>query len=136
MIKALKVLMIIYSAAIVVWGLLFVFAPEQSLKMMGISGATATVKFFMAGAGVTWISIGVWAIIAARDVLRNLIPLKMLITIALLASVFYIGSVIAGYVDFSNVLLGILMDGGFGILLLVFYPWKGKQTAAQVSKAT
>lgn len=126
MTKALKVLVIIYSVVIVVFGLLFVIAPEQSLKMMGMNGLTDTVKFLMAGEGVTLVSIGVWGIVAGRDVLRNLIVLKLLTTTALLTLASYIGSVIAGYVEFSNVVLGILLDGGFGILTPGFLSLEGK----------
>jgi hypothetical protein len=129
MTKVLKVLVIIYSIIFIAIGVLAIAFPEQAADMVGFNDVSDLARYYMGAAGTIWIAVGIWGIIAAFNLLKNIIVVKLLITAGLLSSIGQIVFAIQGYADFSDLLVGILIDGVFAILLLICYPWKASQTS-------
>ena len=128
MIRALRVTVIVYSIALAVAGLLNIVIPEQMLKTLGFDALSDSARTVMLLVGAAYVAAGVWATVAARDLPKNLIWVKFLITKALLsdAAMLYLG--IRGYTEFSDTWWFILIDVVFVALCLAFYPWRSRQT--------
>jgi hypothetical protein len=75
------------------------------------------------------IAIGVWAIAAGRDPLRNIYMVKLLITLNILLLILSLYSISQGYLDFSAVLVHIILDVVFAVALLALYPWRGTHSS-------
>ncbi len=129
--KALKVLLVVIGVVRIALGLFVLILPGQFLETLGPGTLSDSARFFMGAAGAAWIAAGVWAIAAVRDLTRNIIFVKFAITLELLnvAGLVYTGA--AGYLAFSDMAVPIALAGAFAVLLLIFYPWRGSQTAGQ-----
>jgi len=127
----LKVLMVILGLVRVVFGAFILLAPGQFLDTMGLGTLSDTARFFMGAVGVAWISVGAWAIYAVGDLARNIIAVKLVITMELLnaAGMVYSGAI--GFMSFGDMALPIALAGVFAVLLLIFYPWRAGQPAKQ-----
>ena len=65
MIKALRVVMIVWAIIMILYGLAFIFVPEQLGAMSGFEKGPAYVGYLAALLGVSWIVPAVFVIIAA-----------------------------------------------------------------------
>jgi hypothetical protein len=72
MIRALRIVMIVWGAIGILMGLAFIFIPEQLRSMMGYETGPAYIKYFLAALGVAWVVLSTFIIIAARDPLKNI----------------------------------------------------------------
>ena len=124
MIKALRVVLIVYGAILLVMGLGGIIFPNQISGLFGIEEVTNDITYLAAIVSTFSISIGIWLIVTGRDPLGNIYWVKFVITKAILFVVVEVYLIIQGYVDFNQVMAAIILDGVFAVLLLVFYPWR------------
>lgn len=124
MIKALRVVLIVYGALYLVLGLGGIIFSDQVSGMFGIEEITDDIMYLVAIISVFSISAGVWLIIAGRDPLGNIYWVKFAITKAILSVVVEVYLIIQGCVDFNQVMVAIILDGVFAVLFLAFYPWR------------
>ena len=124
MIKALKVTMIVWGILGILFGLAYIFVPQELGTMLGYEQGPAYVPYMLAGLAGCFISISVFIIVAARDPLRHINWVKFAILYCSLAVVLGLYSIIRGYVDFGQAGMGIIIDGAFAVAFLVFYPWR------------
>ena len=129
MIRALKVVMIVYGVMLILVGLMDIFAHDTVIKMFGITGAASYVKWLGEVIGALYIAIGVWIIAAGRDPLRNISWLKFVILKCILLVVITAHSILAGFVDFSQVGQMIIIYGIFAVVFLALYPWRAARTS-------
>ena len=127
MIKALKVILIVFGALSALVGLAHIFVPEQLQAMMNMgdmSEACEPALYCMAMVGVSFVAGGVYLIIAGtKDIIRHIYWVQFALLWAILAIAGSVYSVIMGYVTFNQVMMPVIVDGVFFILLLAFYPW-------------
>ena len=124
MTKALKILMIVFGAILVLVGLANILFPGQWGEMHGMREGPGYLMWIVALMGVISITVGVWVIIAGRDPLRDINWVKFAITWCILALVIHIYSIIKGYVGFNQVVGFVIIDAVFAILFLALYPWR------------
>lgn len=124
MLKALKIVVIIWAALGILFGLGFVFAPEQLGDMFGFEQGPAYVAYFLAMLGVSWIAVGAFTIVAmTRDILRNLLWVQLAITSAILFTAVKVYSMLMGFITFSQEGVGLIITAVFAVALLALYPW-------------
>jgi len=125
--KALKVILIVYGAIAVVMGVLHIFVPDMLKAMMGLEEmpeACMSALYAMAMVGVSFVAGGVYLIVAGtRDILRHIYWVQFALLWAILAVAGAVYSVLMGYVTFNQVMMPVIVDGVFFILLMAFYPW-------------
>ena len=124
MIKPLKVAMIVYAVIGILLGLAYIFVPRQIGAMLGHEMGTASVFAMAAVLGVSWISACIFLIIAARDPLKHILWVKYVIVFAILSLAAELYSFILGYMEFSQVVIGIIIHAVFAAAFLAFYPWR------------
>ena len=124
MIRALKVVIIIFAVIHILFGLALIFAPYQTLSMMGFSEIGAPAVYITALCGLTFVAASVWLIVAGRDPLRHLIWVKFAILWTLLGVAVQSYLVAQGVVNFSQARLGIIDDAVFAAAFLAFYPYR------------
>jgi len=124
MIKALKVVMIVWGALVVLSGLALIVIPDQMREYAILGEHAGHVKWIMGLLGAVWIAAGVWVIAASRDPIRHIYWVKFVITMSVIAVVAGVYSIIQGYVEFSQVMVSTLFDAVFAVAFLVFYPWR------------
>ncbi len=124
MIKALKVTMIVWGIIGILYGLAYVFIPNQYGDMFGFEKTPEYVLGLIASLGGCFIAVAVFIIAAARDPLRNISWVKFAILFSVLNLVTESYSVIRGYVDFAQAGMGIILYAIFAAAFLVFYPWR------------
>jgi len=123
MIRALRVVMIVYGAILLLMGLGAIIIPYQMAELFRFEATTDDIIVLSAITGLFGISAGVWVIVAGRDPLRNIYLVKLLITLSILLLVVNVYSSIQGYIDFSEVVPNIIVDAVFAVVLLALYPW-------------
>ena len=123
MLKALKVIMIIFGAILILKGLQDVIFPGAMVAMLGLEEAPLYVYQVKTVVGAGLIAVGVWIIIAMRDLLRNIIWVKFAITRCVLVVAAYVYSIIMGYASFSDVAMFLILNIVFAVLFLALYPW-------------
>jgi len=127
MLKALKVILIVYGAIAVVLGVLQAFFPNVVSAMMNLGEMPAACSpglYALAASGISLIAGGIFLIIAGtRDILRNILWVQFALLWSILFVAIAVFSVLMGYVAFSQAMGAIITDGVFFILLMVFYPW-------------
>ena len=128
MIKPLKVTMIVYAVIGILFGLAYIFVPRQIGAMLGHEAGTASVFAMAAVLGVSWISACIFLIIAARDPLKHILWVKYVIVFAILSLAAELYSFILGYMEFSQVVMGIVIHAVFAAAFLVFYPWRAARS--------
>ena len=124
MIKALKVVMIIWGVLGILFGLAYIFAPHELGNMLGYEEGPAYVAYMLVGIATCFISISVFMIIAARDPLRHIHWVKFAILYCILSLVLGLYSIFRGYVDFDQAGMGIIIDAVFAAAFLILYPWR------------
>jgi hypothetical protein len=127
MLKALKVILIVYGALAVVLGVLQAFFPNVIRAMMELGEMPAACSpglYALAASGCSLIAGGIFLIIAgSRDILRNILWVQFALLWSILFVAIAVYSVLMGYVTFSQAMGGIITDSVFFILLMAFYPW-------------
>jgi hypothetical protein len=125
--KALKVILIVYGAIGVVFGVMQVFFPDVIHAMMKLGEMPAVCSpglYALASSGISLIAGGIFLIIAGtRDILRNILWVQFALLWSILGVAVSVFSVLMGYVSFSQAMGSIITDGVFFILLMAFYPW-------------
>jgi hypothetical protein len=121
---ALKVVLIVYGAVLLLMGLVGIILPEQISEMFGVKEVNDNIIYLAMAVSVFSLAVGIWILIAARDLLRNIIWVKFSITVAAFSAVLLAYSSIKGYVEFIQVLPAIILWIIFIVLFLVFYPWR------------
>ena len=129
MLKALKVILIVYGALSAVMGVMHIFAPGMLLSTMGLAvedlpAACMPALYSMAMVGASFIAGGVYLIVAGtRDIMRHIYWVQFALLWAILAVAAGLYSVLMGYVTFNQAMMPVILDSVFFILLMVFYPW-------------
>jgi len=131
MIKALKVVMIVWAALGILLGLAYIFAPEQLGAMSGYAPGPAYVLYFLAMLGICYIVGSAFIIIAAQDPLRNILWVQFAIAGAILAVIIEVYSLLRGFVTFEQVGTGIIVDAVFAVALLALYPYRAARIGAR-----
>jgi hypothetical protein len=125
--KALKVILIIFGALSAVSGLMHIFAPEMLKAMIGLGEMPEACKpamMSMTMQGVSFVAAGVYLIIAgAKDILRNILWVQFALLWAILSVAGEVYSALMGYVAFNQVMPMVILDGVFFVLLLILYPY-------------
>jgi hypothetical protein len=125
--KALKVILIVFGALSALSGLMHIFAPEMLKAMIGLGEMPEACKpamLSMTMQGVSFVAAGVYLIIAgAKDILRNILWVQFALLWAILSVAGEVYSALVGYVAFNQVMPMIILDAVFFILLLIFYPY-------------
>ena len=124
MVRALRVVLIIYGVILLVMGLAGIILPEQIIGMFGIGEVTNDIMYLSVVISTFSITIGIWLIITGRDPLGNIYWVKFIITKVLLFVVVKVYLIIQGYVDFNQVGVAIILDGVFAVAFLALYPWR------------
>jgi hypothetical protein len=127
MLKALKVILIVYGALAVVMGVIQAFFPSVIHAMMNLGEMPDVCSpglYALAGSGISLIAGGIFLIIAGtRDILRNILWVQFALLWSILAVAIAVFSTLMGYVTFNQAMGAIIIDGVFFILLMIFYPW-------------
>ena len=129
MIKALKVVMIVFGAIGILAGLSDIIVPEQGAKLYGFGEMADYVRWKLALGGASFVAAGIWVIVASRDPIRHINWVKFEITKSLLFTVVTAYAMARGYVSFSQVGGLLILFAVFAVLFLVFYPWRVKESA-------
>jgi hypothetical protein len=123
MLKALKVIMIIFGAILILKGLQDVILPGMMVEALGLEEPPLYLYQLKTVIGASSIALGIWIIIAMRDLLRNIIWVKFAITRCVLGVAAYVYSIIMGYVGFGDVAMFLILTAVFAVLFLALYPW-------------
>jgi hypothetical protein len=122
MIKALKVTMTIWGATALVFGLMYIVNPVYLAGLVGFGQIADYVRWIMASSGAVLVAVGVWVMVAARDPVRHINWVRFEITKTLLFFAVTAGSMVQGYVSFSQVGWLLIMFAVFAVAFLVLYP--------------
>ena len=125
MIKALKIVLIIYAVLGILLGLLMTFTPEQLPGMGSYEKGSEYIFFFLAMLGITIVASSIFLIIASRDPLRNILWVQFALVITILMVAVSVYSIVMDYVSFGEASVGLIIDCIFAVAFLVLYPWRG-----------
>jgi hypothetical protein len=123
MVKALRVVLIIWAVIAILMGLVYIFFPGQLNEMGGYEN-TAYVVYLLALLGICYIPVGAFVIIAARDPLRNIMWVQFAIAMAILTVVVIVYSIGRGFVTFEQEGMPLVFNVVFAVALLALYPWR------------
>jgi len=124
MIKALKVVMIVFGVVEILLGLMLVAMPEQTASPAGAGAGSGFLLYYIVSLGVCLIVPSIFIIIAAQDPLKHINWVKFAIVFCLLGSLAGLYAVIRGYVTFGEAGMQIIMDAVFGVVFLALYPYR------------
>ena len=124
MLKALKVTMIVWGILGILFGLAFIFIPQQLGDMYGFEHGAISTLYLLGLLGIAWIAASVFLIAAARDPLRHIYWVKFAILGCLLSLAIALYSLVQGFVNFSQVGMDIIMFAVFAAAFLAFYPYR------------
>jgi hypothetical protein len=124
MIRALKVVLIVFGVIGILQGLWLVILPGQAASMSGVSEVSGYLKYIMVCLGICLIAPSVFLIVAARDPLRHINWVKFAIVWCILDAVAESCSIVRGDVEFSNAGMRIIMDAVFAVAFLALYPYR------------
>ena len=124
MIKPLKVTMIVYAVIGILFGLAYIFVPQQLAAMFGHGSVPALAATMAALFGFSLVAAGSFLIIAARDPLKHILWVKYAIVFALFMLVGESYSIILGRLTLEQGLTAIIIHGVIAAALLAFYPWR------------
>ena len=129
MIKALKVVMIVFGVVEILLGLMLVTMPEQMASSAGADAASGLLLYYIVSLGICLLALGVFIIIAAKDPLKHINWVKYAIVVCLLGALAGLYAVIRGYVTFGEAGMQIIMDAIFGIVFLALYPYRAAKSS-------
>jgi len=124
MIRALKVAMVVWGVIGILFGLAFVFAPEQLGNMLSYEKGPAYIPYFLGALGISYIAGSFFLILAAQDPIRHINWVKYAISWNLLSIVVGLYSISRGFVVFEQAGMGIILDAVFAVIFLILYPWR------------
>ena len=125
MIKALRTVMIVWGAIGILFGLGYVFFPDQLGSMLGLETAPAYVVYIVASLGICFIVSCVFVIIAAvRGPLKHMMWVQFAVTLQVLLLAIDVYSLIRGFLTLSQGQVALIIDGVFTVALLALYPWR------------
>jgi len=124
MIRALKVVLIVFGVIEILLGLSMIIFPDQTASQFGLSEASGYITYLMVELATCIIAFSVFIIIAARDPVRHINWVKFAIVVCILGALGGLYAVIRGAVDFSHVSMQIIMDAVFAVIFLALYPYK------------
>lgn len=130
MLRALKVLLVIFGVVEIVLGVLLSAFPDTAASMTGVNEVSGYLKYTMASLGISLIVPSVFIIIAAWDPLRHINWVKFTIVWCILGALAGLVSVILGDVEFSDAGMQIIMDAVFAVLFLALYPYRMAKVAS------
>jgi hypothetical protein len=138
MLKALKVILIVFGAISVVMGVIQAFFPAVISAMMNLGEMPDVCSpglYALASLGVALIAGGIFFIIAGtRDIIRNILWVQFALLWTILSVAIAAFSALMGYVTFEQTMGGIITDGVFFILLMAFYPYRAVRSGARRRK--
>ena len=129
MIRALKVVLIVFGVIEILLGLSLVIFPDQAASMAGVSEASGYLIYTMASLGMCLIAPSVFLIVAARDPLRHINWVNFAILWCILGVVGGLYAIIRGVVGFSQVGMQIIMDAIFAVVFLALYPYRAAKSS-------
>ena len=115
MVKALRVVLIVYGAILLLMGLGGIIIPDQVSGLFGIEEITDDIMYLAAIVSTFSLSIGIWLIIVGRDPLGNIYWVKFAITKAILFVVVEAYLIIKGYVGFNQIGVALILDAVFAV---------------------
>jgi hypothetical protein len=124
MIRALKVVLIVFGVIEILLGLSLVIIPDQAASMAGVSEVSGYLIYTMASLGMCLIAPGVFLIVAAWNPLRHINWVKFAILWCILGVVGGLYSIVRGALDFNHVGMQIIMDAVFALVFLALYPYR------------
>jgi hypothetical protein len=130
MVKALRVVMIVFGAVGIIAGLFDIILPDQFAKMYGFGAMADWVRWSSALGGASFLAAGVWVIVAAQDPIKHILWVKFVTTKSCLFAVVTAYSLVQGYVKFSQVGGMFILFVIFAVLFFAFYPWRAKPSSA------
>ena len=122
--RNIKAVLILCGAIYIAEGIIFLVAPDRIISLYGFEALSDSMSFLMTIIGSAFIAAGVWFIMTILDPVRNINAIKFAI---LWCSLFVISPLYGlwqGYVDFSQIWLGMALNAVFVAALLIFYPRK------------
>lgn len=136
MLKALKVVLIVWGALGILWGLGMIFVPQQMGAMMGYDVPLLTyVPYLLASLGICLVVVKAFIIVAAtRDLLKNILWVQFAIAGAIFTVAVAVYSMLMGFVAFEQVGMSIIIDGAFAVAFLALYPYRAVRSAARRRK--
>jgi hypothetical protein len=127
MMKGLKIAMIAWAVIGILFGLAFLFFPNQMGAGFGLSQVPTYVQYFLALLGNMYIVTSICVILATRDPLKHILWVQLAITGSLMDMIASLVFIIRGSLTFSqggdNLIINIILVPA----LLIFYPWRRKQ---------
>ena len=126
MLKALKILIIIWAAIGILMGLGLVFMPQQMGAMQGYEteGVASYIPYLLLSIGVMMIVSSSFIITAVcRDILRNILWVQFAIAGAIFSVAVAVFAMLMGFVTFDQVGMGAIVDGAFFVAFMALYPW-------------
>jgi len=122
MLRWLKITMVVFGAILALEGILDLALPVQRAAGMGLGECASHAQLPMAVLGATWIVVGTWTIVAARDPSRHLNWVKFAVTFPLVLLLALAAAALRGDVALRQVAIDIVVDGLFVALFIAFYP--------------
>lgn len=123
MLKALKIVLIVWSIIHIILGLAFIFVPDQASSVMGFGKLDSSSIYLGGLCGIMFLAAAIWLIIAARDITSNIIWVNFAVLWASLGVAVQLYLVISGVLGFGQAAYGLIQDFTFMVLFLVFYPY-------------
>jgi hypothetical protein len=123
MIRALKVMMIIWSAVVIVLGLAYIFFPVQLGEMGDFEKAPVWVEYILALVGICYIAAGAFVIMASRDPLKHIMWVQFVIVLAILEVIVVASSIGRGLVTFNQEGIALIINAVFAVIFLALYPY-------------
>jgi hypothetical protein len=121
--------MIVWAAIGIIMGLALLFFPAQLSDSMGFGKLTDTSLYLGVNLGVLLIVTSVFIIVAARDPLKHIRWVQAATVMAILDAAIKAYSTMRGFVTFSHVEMGLIIDVIFAVALLALYPWRAGRTS-------
>jgi len=126
MTKALKVAMSVYGAGGTLFGLFYLFFPQQAAAMQGFQADSAYLVATKMALGASLVAVGVFVIIAARDPIKHILWVKFAIVFAILFFAVALYSGFRLFTDFGQAIVGVTIHGVAAVALLALYTWRGE----------
>lgn len=131
MIRALKVVLVIFGVVEIIMGLVMVIFPDYAASMIKTSNPIGDLKYTMASLGICLIVPSIFLIMAARDPLRHINWVKFAIAWCGIGAIAGLYSVLRGDIEFGHVMTQIIMDAVFAVLFLILYPYQAAKSSQQ-----
>jgi len=129
-IKALRVVMIVWAAIAILVGLAYIFFPSQLGEMGGFEKGPAWVHYILALLGICYIAAGAFVIVAAvRDPLKHIMWVQFAIAVAILIVVVAAYSIMRGFVTFEQEGMLLVFNAVFAVALLALYPYRAARSS-------